>query len=112
MGMIMEEQETHVSFMRNSDMCTVYTTDSTMMTKLDKLANSEDAPYWKVKKEHRLPSGELVGKTYETHKKLISFRGNIVTREMTPEQKEAAALRMREWQERKRQEQAEKEVKA
>lgn len=109
MGVILQEQETCVNFMRDSDICTVYTTDSTMMTKLDKLVESADAPHWKLKEEHRLTTGELVGKTYITHKKLISFRADIITREMTPEQKEAAALRMREWQERKRREQIESE---
>lgn len=109
MGVILSEQETHVNFMRGSDLCEVYTTDSTVMTKLDKLAASSDAPLWRVKEEHRLPNGELVGKTYETHKKLVSFRASIITREMTPEQKEAAAARMRAWQEKKRLEQVEED---
>ena len=99
MGLSITEQETTVNFMRDSDICTVYTSDSTVMTKLDKLAESEKAPLWKLKEEHRLQNGELVGKTYETHKRLISFRADIVTREMTEEQKEAAAERMRKWQE-------------
>lgn len=107
MSLSVSEQETTVSFMRDSDICTVYTSDSTVITKLDKLAESENAPHWKLKEEHRLQNGELVGKTYETHKRLISFRADIVIREMTDEQKEAAAERMREWQEKKKQEQTE-----
>lgn len=78
--------------------------DSTVMTKLDKLTESEKAPHWKLKEEHRLHGGELVGKTYETHKRLISFRADIAIKEMTDEQKEAAAERMKEWQEKKKQE--------
>lgn len=74
------------------------------MTKLDKLVENPKAPYWKLKKDHRTQSGELVGKTYKTHKRLISFRADISTRELTEEQKEAAAVRMKEWQDRKRQE--------
>ena len=101
MGVVMEEQETHVNFLRNSDRCEVYTSDRTVMTRLDKLAESEDAPHWKLKKIHKTQDGEIVGKTYETHKKLISFRADIVTRELTPEQKEAAAERMRKWRETK-----------
>lgn len=97
MGLPVFEQETTVSFSRDNDMCTVYTSDSTVMTRLDKLAESENAPYWKLKEEHRLRSGDLVGKTYETHKRLISFRANITTRELTEEQKEAVADRMREY---------------
>lgn len=106
MGLSVAEQETSVSFMRDRDICTVYTSDSTVMTKLDKLVENPKAPHWKLKEEHRLQSGELVGKTYETHKRLISFRADIFTRELTEEQKEAAAERMKEWQERKRQEKA------
>lgn len=97
MGLPVFEQETTVSFSRDSDVCTVYTSDSTVMTRLDKLAESENAPYWRLKEEHRLRGGELVGKTYETHKRLISFRANITTRELTEEQKEAVAGRMREY---------------
>lgn len=101
MGLSIAEQETTVNFMRDSDICTVYTSDSTVMTKLDKLAESEKAPIWKLKEEHKLQSGELIGKTYETHKRLVSFRADIVTREMTEEQKKAAAERMRAWREEK-----------
>ncbi len=107
MGLSIAEQETTVSFMRDNDICMVYTSDSTVMTKLDKLAKSGKAPHWKLVAEHRLRGGELVGKTYETHKRLISFRADISTREMTEEQKEAAAERMREWQEKKRKEKLE-----
>lgn len=101
MGLSTTEQETSVNIMRDSDECTIYTTDSTMMTRLDKLVKSPDAPHWKLKQEHRLSNGELVGKTYITHKKLISFRSDIQTREFTPEQREAAATRLRKWQEEK-----------
>lgn len=102
MGLSISEQETTIGFMRDSDTCTVYTSDSTIMTKLDKLAESETAPHWKLKEEHKTTDGELVGKTYETNKRLISFRANIIAREMTEEQKEAAAERMRMWRERER----------
>lgn len=45
--------------------------------------------------------GELIGKTYETHKRLISFRANISTREMSEEQKEAASERFKQmWKDR------------
>ena len=103
MGLSVSEQETTISFMRDSDICIVYTSDSTVMTKLDKLAEREKAPHWTLKEEHRLQGGELIGKTYETHKRLISFRADITTRELTDEQKEAAAERMKEWREKKKQ---------
>lgn len=101
MSVNIREQETTVNFMRDSEKASIYTSDSTMMTKLDKLAADENVPHWKLAKVHKDSNGEIVGKTYKTHKRLISFRADIVTREMTPEQKEAAAARMREWQKRK-----------
>lgn len=108
MGLNIPEQETSVSFTRDSDICTVYTSDSTIMTKLDKLVESAKAPHWKLKEEHRLLNGELIGKTYETHKRLISFRSNISTREMSEEQKEAASERFRKmWKNRQEKEESE-----
>lgn len=95
MGLKLQEQETTVNFYRDSDICTVYTSDSTVMTKLDKLVKNPKAPYWKLRKEHRLQNGELIGKTYETHKRLISFRADISTRELTEEQKQEIADRLR-----------------
>lgn len=102
MGLNISEQETSVNFSRDGDICTVYTSDSTVMTKLDKLVESDKSPHWKLKEEHRLHNGELIGKTYETHKRLISFRSNITTREMTEEQKEAASERFKQmWKDKK-----------
>lgn len=37
MALPVHEQETNIIFMRNSDMAVIYTSDSTTMTKLDKL---------------------------------------------------------------------------
>lgn len=103
MGLNVSEQETSVSFSRDSDICTVYTSDSTVMTKLDKLVENDKSPHWRLKEEHRLINGELIGKTYETHKRLISFRANITTREMSEEQKEAASERFKQmWKDKQR----------
>lgn len=110
MGLSVAEQETSISFMRDSDICEVYTSDSTVITKLDKLTESDKAPQWKLKEEHKLQTGELVGKTYQTHKRLISFRADITTRELTEEQKEAAAERMKEWHGKRKQENTESNV--
>ena len=95
MGIACNEQETHICFMRDSDICRIYTTDSTMITRLDKLAEDEGSPDWKLVKEHNFPNGEPAGKTYETKKRLITFRSGI--REMSEEQKQAAAERIRKW---------------
>ena len=102
MGLASQEQETTINFFRDSDICTIFTSDSTVMTKLDKLAANPDAPHWNLKEEHKLQNGDVVGKTYETKKRLISFRADITTREFTSEQREAAAARLREWQDRKK----------
>lgn len=95
MSVSLNEQETTVNFYRDSDICTIYTSDTTIMTKLDKLVENEKAVCWKLKEIHRLPTGELVGKTYETNKRLISFRTDFVTRELTEEQKKKMAERLR-----------------
>lgn len=89
-----EEQETVINYYRDSDICTVYTSDSTVMTKLDKLADNPELPHWKIKQIHRLQNGELAGKTYETNKRLISFRADIGTRKLTEEQKRILSERL------------------
>ena len=42
----LEEQETLIHFMRGEDFATISTTDSTMITKLDKLCKSNPDMYW------------------------------------------------------------------
>ena len=82
-----------------------FTRLTTVMTKLDKLAskNNDKAPLWKLKEEHRTKAThELVGKTYTTNKRLISFRAGIVEREMTEEQRRETAERLRKWRENNR----------
>lgn len=54
MGLNISEQETSVSFSRDSDICIVYTSDSTVMTKLYKLVESDNSPHWKLKEEHSI----------------------------------------------------------
>lgn len=98
MGLSVEEQETSISYMRDNDKCRVYTSDTTVMTKLDKLAEGEDCPLWKLVEEHRLRDGTLVAKTYETNKNLISFRKGFSTRNLTDEQRQNRSERMKEYQ--------------
>lgn len=87
MGVSLEEQETVIQFTRDSKECNIYTSDSTMMTKLDKLC--KDSPdYYKLLKEETT-SGEVVGKLYKlSDKKMISFRSKKTTLELTDEQRE------------------------
>ena len=89
-----EEQETSINYMRNSDECIIYTSDPTVMTKLDKLVANEEE--WSLIDQYRL-EGKVVGKKYKTTKSLITFRShkNQNTRVMSDEEKAAAAERLR-----------------
>jgi hypothetical protein len=88
-----DEQETVIQYNRNSKTCTVWTSDSTVMCKLDKLVNAENSAEWKIIKVDTI-DGELFAKKYEANKRLISFRSCIVKRTMTAEQKQATAERL------------------
>ena len=86
-----DEQETTISFDRRDNTCYIYTSDSTMITKLDKLVKSGS---YKLSDIQYL-EGDVVSKMYTCPKKLISFRAKTVRREMTEEQKIAAAERLK-----------------
>lgn len=90
-----EEQETHISWGRLDDKARIYTSDSTEMTRLDKLVkNNPDE--WKFI-EQTTHEGDIVGKFYECPKRLVSLRlKTTVARELTEEQKEAFVKRMSE----------------
>jgi len=87
-----EEQETVINYNRNDKYAEIYTTDTTVMTKLDKRVKS--GKDWKLVKSET-SEGRVVSKTYQCPKRLVSFRGTTVTREMTPEQKALSAERLR-----------------
>lgn len=74
MGVPLEEQETVIQFNRTDNHATIYTSDSTMMTKLDKcVAASPDL--YKLKEVHKLQEGGICGKTYILEdKKMLSLR--------------------------------------
>ena len=57
MALPVHEQETNIIFMRNSDMAVIYTSDSTTMTKLDKLIALPEGK-WKLKETHSLQDKE------------------------------------------------------
>lgn len=83
------EQEVHINFMRDEDFATIYTSDTTYMTKLDKLCKTSPDMY-------SLLSDTGRGKTYRVEDKtLISFRAK--KRELSEEQKIAAGERMRQY---------------
>ena len=89
------EQETVIQFNRDDRGCKIWTSDSTMMTKLDKRCRLAPDFYTMVK-ETRTQDGEIAGKFYEIKdKSLLSFRTLKTERVMTDEQRKAAAERLR-----------------
>ena len=84
-----EEQETVINYGRNDKDMTIYTTDSTVITKLDKCVA---AGLYEVIELHKV-KGHVVGKTYRASKNLITFRTKKVV--LTEEQKQARAETMR-----------------
>lgn len=81
------EQECVISFMRDEDFATVYTSDSTMITKFDKLCKNSPEYYSIVEKNK-------YGNRYKiADKSLISLRKK--KREMSEEMKDAASERFK-----------------
>ena len=81
-----DEQETVIRFDRNGTKCYVYTTDSTVMTRLDKI-------HKRVKQDYI--NRKFVAAYYEFDKKLLSFRSIVPKRTLSAEQKKAATERLK-----------------
>ena len=94
MALSIEEQEVCINAMRDEDFATAYCSDRTWITKMDKLAKKSPALFEVIAETD-------YGKTYRFPKRLISIRSSIVTREMTDEQKQLAADRLRNAREQK-----------
>lgn len=95
MTLSIEEQEVCINAMRDEDFATIYCSDRTWITKMDKLVEKSPALF-------EIVAETDYGKTYKFPKRLISIRSSIVTREMTDEQKQLAADRLRNAREQKR----------
>lgn len=90
------EQETTISFSRDGKIADVWTSDTTMMTKLDKLCKESPNDYVCIE-EMRTLDGLLANKRYTIkNKKLVSFRSGSVKRQMTDEQRAKSAERLRQ----------------
>lgn len=89
----LEEQETTINFSRTQDAVDVWTSDKTVMTKLDKLCIS--APdFYKLVAEHRAQDdvGAITSKEYRiSDKRMLSFRSMKRTYNLTEEQKRKRA---------------------
>ena len=88
MALSIEEQEFCINAMRDEDFATAYCSDRTWMTKMDKLVEKSPNLFEVVAETE-------YAKTYKFPKRLISIRSSVVTRELTEEQKQLAAERLR-----------------
>jgi hypothetical protein len=95
MALSIEEQELCINAMRDEDFATAYCSDKTWVTKMDKLVEKSPDLF-------KVVSETDCGKTYKFPKRLLSIRSSIVTREMTDEQKQLAAERLKLAREQKR----------
>ena len=86
-GLMIEEQEIHISAGRTEDTAIAYCSDSTWITKFDKLVEKSPTLF-------KIIAEDEYSKTYEFPKRLISIRSSIIKREMTEEQRQAAAKRL------------------
>ena len=94
MALSIQEQEICINAMRDEEFATAYCSDRTWITKMDKLVEKSPALFEVIAETD-------YGKTYKFPKRLISIRSSIVTREMTDEQKQLAADRLRNAREQK-----------
>ena len=88
MSLSIDEQELCINAMRNEDFATAYCSDSTWITRFDKLVEKSPNLFEVIAETE-------FGKTYKFPKRLISIRSSIVTREMSDEQKQLATERLR-----------------
>lgn len=89
------EQETTISFSRDGDAVDIWTSDTTVMTKLDRLCESSSNDY-KCTETSKSIDGLLANKKYTIkRKRLLSFRSGVHKRQITEERRAELAERMR-----------------
>lgn len=88
MNLSIEEQELHINASRDEDFATDYCSDSTWITKMDKLVKKSPDLFSVVAENE-------ISKTYRFPKRLLSIRSSI--REMSEEQRYAASERMKKF---------------
>lgn len=90
---------------RDCSIAKIYTSDRTMMTQIKhKIKEKGPSSEWRIVKEIRDGDGDIVGMQYECPVKCISFRSGTVHRDVSEEQRQAAANRLRIAREKKKQE--------
>ena len=90
MGYTLDEQETVIQISRSSDKMRIWTSDKTIMTKLDKLVSSSSE--WSCTGENKI-DGDVCDKEYTANKGLLTFRSS--RRKLTDEQKAEFAKRFK-----------------
>ena len=88
MSLSIEEQELHINASRDEDIATAYCSDSTWITKMDRLVKKSPELFSVVTEND-------ISKTYRFPKRLLSIRSNI--REMSEDQRRAASERMKKF---------------
>ena len=96
-GISLAEQETVINFYRTDHRMSIYTSDQTMITKLMKLLKkseqNEEAGYVLVREEKM--NGRVVAIEVSAPKHLLSLRTPKKKRELSYEERQALAERMR-----------------
>lgn len=93
-GVSADEQETTISFGRTDKEAELYTNDNTVLTKIKNMFNNDDCE-WKLKNVVKDQNGNVVGVFFVVPKKLISLRAKTMKSNLTDEQKQAAAERLK-----------------
>ena len=92
--MPINEQETTISYSRDSQEVTVWTSDRTVMTKLDRLCETAPDYYRLTETAYSRNDGTLISKSYTiTDKAMLSFRSKRSKPELTDEQRAALSER-------------------
>lgn len=93
MGLTIDEQETCINWSREYTRVRIYTSDTTIMTKLNKLIELPETE-WKLEGESKLRNGEVIGRMYSCPVEFISFRTKRSSRKYTEEEKQRIAERL------------------
>ena len=86
MNIPVNEQETVINFTRGSDEARIYTTDTTVLTKLHKLISRNSKDWKLVSQDRDSVDHDVIAETYSCPKSLISLRA--AKRVLTDEQRE------------------------
>ena len=90
-----EEQETTITYGRKDTLAYVYCSDNTVLTKIQKLLNTEGSE-WKLIRIIKNQEGNPTGYEFTVPKKMISLKAKKKAgRELTEEERKALGERLR-----------------